>query len=218
MPLVHGRYPVYNPSQVAAGWQAGTTQAGSPFRSNLELPAFFGQGAQVDTASLGGTTTGVYVSTICPVDVGAKYTTISILIGATAASTPTHGYAALYSGTAVAAPPLIVQSVDQTTAAMAASARFDYTLATPTVITPAMAPHGYVNVAIVCTSATTVPSCVTVPVNAIAATGLCMVHRHTEGSISGADSHCGRRHRPCDTGQHGHIDRRTDCLPVIGEP
>jgi hypothetical protein len=171
MPLVHGRYPVYNPSQVAAGWQAGTTQAGSPFRSNLELPAFFGQGAQVDTASLGGTTTGVYVSTICPVDVGAKYTTISILIGATAASTPTHGYAALYSGTAVAAPPLIVQSVDQTTAAMAASARFDYTLATPTVITPAMAPYGYVNVAIVCTSATTVPSCVTVPVNAIAATG-----------------------------------------------
>jgi hypothetical protein len=169
-PLVHGRYPVYNPGQVATGTADGNTQANDPIRSNLELYPFF-RGVQVDTASLGGTTTGVYVSTICPVDVGAMYSTISVLIGATAASTPTHGYAALYSGTTAAAPPLIVQSVDQTTTAIPASARFDYTLANETVITPAMAPYGYVNVAIVCTSATTVPSCVTVPVLPIAATG-----------------------------------------------
>jgi hypothetical protein len=170
-PLVHGRYPVYSPAQVAAGGQAGNAQTNGSWRSNLELMMFFGLGAQVDTASLGGTTSGTYVSTICPVDVGAKYSTISILIGATGASTPTHGYAALYSGTAVAAPPLIVQSVDQTTAAMAASTRFDYTLPVPTVITPAMAPYGYLNVAIVSTVTTTVASCVTVPVNVIAATG-----------------------------------------------
>src|ERR1022692_3718325 len=146
MPLVHGRYPVYSAAQVASGNIAGNGLVNGPIRSNLELTEFFG-GVQVDTASLGGTTTGVYVSTICPVDVGATYKTVSILIGATAASTPTHGYAALYSGTAVAAPPLIVQSTDQATAAIPASARFDYTLSSPATITAAQAPFGYVNVA-----------------------------------------------------------------------
>jgi hypothetical protein len=127
-PLVHGRYPVYSPAQVASGGSAGNGLINGPVRSNLELPVWFGCGAQVDTASLGGTSSGTFVATICPVDVGATYTTISVLIGATGASTPTHGYAALYSGTAVAAPPLIQQSTDQTTAAMAASTRFDYVL------------------------------------------------------------------------------------------
>ena len=169
MPLVHGRYPVYNAALVASGGIAGNAQANRPVRTNLELNEFFG-GVQVDTASLGGTTTGVYVSTNCPVDVGGTYSTVSILVGATAASTPTHGYAALYSGTAVAAPPLIMQSADQTTTAIPASARFDYTLNTPVIITAAQAPYGYVNVAIVASVTTTVPSCVTVPVLPIAAT------------------------------------------------
>lgn len=170
MPLVHGRYPVNNAFQVHTATSAGTTQSNSPIRSNLELTAFFG-GVQVDTASLGGATSGAYVSTICPVDIGATYTTISILVGATAASTPTHGFAALYSGTTAAAPPLIAQSTDQLTAVMAASTRFDYVLSSPTTITPAMAPNGYVNVAVVSTVTTTVPSCVTVPTLQIAATG-----------------------------------------------
>jgi hypothetical protein len=43
-------------------------------------------------------------------------------------------------------------------------------LATPATITPAQAPYGYVNVAIVSTVTTTVASCVTVPVLGIAAT------------------------------------------------
>jgi hypothetical protein len=67
MPLVHGRYPVFSARQVAFGNIAGNAQANKPVRTNLELQEFFG-GVQVDTASLGGTTTGVYVSTICPVD------------------------------------------------------------------------------------------------------------------------------------------------------
>jgi hypothetical protein len=169
-PLVLGRYPVNAAFQVVTAGTAGNYEPNAPFRSNLELTGFF-FGTQVDTASLGGTTTGVYISTICPVDVGATYSTISILIGANAASTPTHGYAALYSGTTAAAPPLIAQSTDQTTTAIPASARFDYTLSAPATITPAMAPNGYVNVAVVCTSATTVPSCITVPVLQIAASG-----------------------------------------------
>jgi hypothetical protein len=63
-----------------------------------------------------------------------------------------------------------MQSPDQTTTAIPASARFDYTLNTPVTVTPAQAPYGYVNVAIVATVTTTVPSCVTVPVLPIAAT------------------------------------------------
>jgi hypothetical protein len=168
-PLVLGRYPVYAAAQVYSGTAPGNAESNAPVRSNLELPGFF-FGAQVDTASLGGTTTGVYVSTICPVDVGATYSTISILVGAQAAVAPTNGFAALYSGTTAAAPPLIAQSAVQTTTAISASARFDYTLATPTTITPAQAPNGYVNVAVVCT-ASTVPSCVTVPTLQIAASG-----------------------------------------------
>jgi hypothetical protein len=170
MPLVLGRYPQYNAAQVHSAGAAGVAESNAPYRSNLELSGFF-FGTQVDTASLGGTTTGVYISTIVPVDVGQTYSTVSILIGATAASTPTHGYAALYSGTTDAAPPLIGQSPDLLTTAIPASALFTYTLTTPATITPPMAPNGYVNVAVVCTSATTVPSCVTVPVLQIAASG-----------------------------------------------
>jgi HK97 family phage prohead protease len=63
MPLVHGRYPVYAVSQVAAGGSAGNGLINGPIRSNLELTQFFGLGAQVDTASLGGTTSGTFIST-----------------------------------------------------------------------------------------------------------------------------------------------------------
>jgi len=86
MPLVHRRYPIFNPHQVGSGNIAGNAQVNGPIRSNLELVEFF-NAVQVDTASLGGTTSGTYVSTICPVDVGQEYKTVSILIGATAAST-----------------------------------------------------------------------------------------------------------------------------------
>src|SRR5208282_1219808 len=115
--LVGARYPLNHAIQSLYGQQAATAQGNVPIRSNLEWPIY--SGAMVDTASLGGTTTGVYVAVPVPVDIGMVVSKVSILIGATGASTPTHGFAALYSGTAVAAPPLIGQSTDQTTAAMA---------------------------------------------------------------------------------------------------
>jgi hypothetical protein len=166
MPLTHGRYPIFSPVQALCGQTAQSETANTPIRSNLELPIY--SGALADTASLGGTTTGVMIAVPVPVDVGQTYSTVSFVVGATAASTPTHSFAALYSGTPVAAPPLIGQSTDGTTAAMAASTRFDFTLTTPQTITPAQAPQKYVWAAISVTSATTVPSAVTTPCGAAA--------------------------------------------------
>jgi hypothetical protein len=166
-----GRYPQSHALQAFFGATAESSQANLPIRSNLEFSVY--SGPLVDTASLGGTTSGAYVAVPVPVDVGATYSTVSIMVGATAASTPTHGFAALYSGMAVPVAPvllpqLIAQSADQTTAAMPAKTRFHYALTTPVTVTPDMAPYKYLYVAIVSTATTTVPSCITVPCGAAA--------------------------------------------------
>jgi hypothetical protein len=162
--LVGARYPLNHALQALYGATPATAQGNVPIRSNLEWPVY--SGALVDTASLGGTTTGVMVAVPVPVDIGSVVSKVSILVGATAASTPTHGFAALYSGTAVASPPLIAQSTDQLTGAMAASTRFDYTLTAPQTITSVEAPYGYIWVAVLSAVTTTVASCVTTPCGA----------------------------------------------------
>ena len=107
-----------------------------------------------------------------PVDVGTPITKISVLVGATGASTPTHSWAALYSGTTVTSPPLIAQTVDGGTAAIAASTRFDFNFTTGTspagvqTITNAQAPNGFVYVSVAFTVTTTLPSQVTMPCGA----------------------------------------------------
>ena len=189
MPLNHGRYAIYSPLQALYGQQAGSLESNAPIRSNWEWPVH--SGAMADTASLGGTTTGVSDAVPVPVDVGQTYSKISVLIGATAASTPTHSFAALYSGTTVTSPQLIGQSTDGVTAAIAASARFDFVLTTPATITPAQAPNGFVYAAVCVTSATTVPSCVTVPCGAAATqyryfTNSPLYLSQTAGSAQGA--------------------------------
>ena len=68
----------------------------------------------------------------------------------------------------MASPPLIGQSTDGGTAAVAASTRFDFTLTTPTVVTAAMAPWGYIWAGYSFTVTTTLPSAVTIPVGAAA--------------------------------------------------
>jgi hypothetical protein len=183
--LVSGRYPQSNALQAFFGATAESSQANIPIRSNIEFPVY--SGPLVDTASMGGPTTGVSVAVPVPVDVGATYSKVSVMIGATAASTPTHSFAALYSGTAVTSPPLIGQSTDITTTAIPASARFDWTLTTPATITAAQAPYGFVYVAVCVTATTTVPSAVTTPCGAAAAqyrwfTGTPLYYSQTAGS------------------------------------
>src|SRR5690242_21703503 len=107
--LASGRYPESFPLWNLLGQPTNVANSSYPARTNLENPLC--TGPATDT-SLG--TSGVMQAVPIPIDPGTTVTKVSILVGATAASTPTHSFAALYSGTNVAAPPLIVQSTDGT--------------------------------------------------------------------------------------------------------
>lgn len=145
--LVRGRYPVTSPLATLTGFASNATQGNIAVRSNL---TWFGLGNPTDGALAA---TGVGCAVAIPVEVGDTFTKISILAGATAEATGTHMFAALYSGIAV--PALLAQSADNTTAAaVAASARFDYTLASPVTVTNATAPGGFIYASIAVTAGT----------------------------------------------------------------
>ena len=186
MPLGRGHYPAFNSLQTFLGQPGNTNLANGPARTNLEFPVY--SGALADTAA--SLTSGVLTAVPVPVDIGQLITKVSVLVGATAASTPTHSFAALYSGTTVTSPPLIGQSTDGTTTAIAASGRFDFTLTAPQLITPTNAPHGFIYVGVSVT-ATTVPSLITTPCGAAAGqyrwfTDCPLYFSQTAGSALGA--------------------------------
>lgn len=148
--LVHGRFPVTYPFAKLTGLASNVSQGNIAVRSNLE---WFGLANPTDGALAA---TGVGCAVPIPVEYGDVISKITILAGATAEATGTHAFAALYSG--LAAPALLAQSADNTgAAAVAASAAFTFTLATPQAITPANAPNGFVYASIAIT-ATTVPT------------------------------------------------------------
>ena len=144
--LVGGKYPQLNAAQVQLGLPSATAQTNIPVRSNTEFP--FASGTWADTAA--ALTTQVMTAVPVPVEVGQVITNISVLVGNTAGSTFTNSWAALYSGTTVASPPLIAQTPDGagTPANGTQSTRLDFTFTTPQVITAAQAPYGYVWAAI----------------------------------------------------------------------
>lgn len=165
--LIGGMYPLGNAFQ---GFLGSAGQAGQPnlsVRSNIEFPMF--SGPLADTAGASVAASGVMFAVPVPVDVGMEITNLSVLVGATAAGTPTHQFAALYSGTTVTSPPLIAQTVDATTTAMAASKRYDFAFASGAqqIITAAQAPYGFVYLAYSLT-ATTLASLITIPCGAAA--------------------------------------------------
>lgn len=163
-PFGHFAIPATQGIQSLYGDSGDSGQPGTPIRTNLEIPVF--SGPIVDTAGATVPGSGVFVAVPVPVDVGMLVSTVSFCVGNTAASTPTHSFGAVYSGTTVASPPLIGQSTDGTTAAMAALTRFDFTLATPFTVTQAQAPNGWIWAGYSVTATTTVPSVLTVPCGA----------------------------------------------------
>ena len=169
-------------------------------RSNMEINTI--SGPAVDTAGASVAASGVMVAVPVPVDVGMTVSRVSFLVGATAASTPTHSFGAIYSGTTVASPPLIGQSTDGSTAAVAASTRFDFNLTTPTVITSAMAPSGYIWAAFGNTATTTLPSILTLPCGAAAGQYRWFTNTPLYWSLTSGSA--GRRDRA------GHPDPRFD--------
>ena len=148
--LVGGKFPQSSPvAAVLAGFK-NTVQSNLPARSNAE---YLGFGGFTDGALAG---TGVAFFVPVPVDVGVTISSVSLIIGGTGASTPTHQFAALYAGTGTA-PALIGQSTDTTTAPIAASAVSTWTLTTPATITGAQAPNGFIYAGVSIT-ASTVPT------------------------------------------------------------
>ena len=157
--LVGAHYPLNGVLDSILGQARNAVQANAPIRSNLEYIGI--GGGLTDTAGATACPSGIMIVQPIPVDVGTEISKISVLIGATAASLPTHSFAALYQGTG-ASPALIAQSTDGATAAIAASGRFDFSLTTPYVIGANTndAPNGYVYAAYMF-AATTQPSIIT---------------------------------------------------------
>jgi hypothetical protein len=161
--LVSGRYPLTSSLQAALGLPPNAVQSNLPVRSNLE---FAGINDLTDqSASL---VSGKLIYVPVPVDVGTPISKVSVLAGATAAETPTHSFAALYAGTLTKATILGEQSADGLTAAIAASARFDFTLASKYIIQPADVPFGYILAGVSVTATGHVPSLVATAVAAAA--------------------------------------------------
>lgn len=141
MPLVKGHYGTQNPMDSLLGQPRNATIPNLPARSNC-IGAF----TPVDTASVlvSGSSTFVAV----PVEPGDAITNITILVGNTAASTPTHFSIGLYSGVLTTAKLLGTQSTDTTTTAMAANTALVTAYGAVYTIQNADAPYGYIYVAL----------------------------------------------------------------------
>ena len=72
---------------------------------------------------------GVMLTVACPVTQGAVLSKVTFVTGATAASTPTNGFVALY-GPGATVQPLLAQSADQLTTARAANTVYTISFAT----------------------------------------------------------------------------------------
>lgn len=151
--LVGGRYPLTASLNSILGQPVNATQANTPVRTNLE---YTGINDLTDAAA--SLVSGKLTLVPVPVDPGTVISKVTVLVGATAASTPTHSWAAIYSGILTTPALQGAQSADGTTAAIAASAAFSFTLATEVVVTPTIAPYGYVYVGVSVTATTSVPS------------------------------------------------------------
>ena len=141
--LVSGRYPLVASFSKLVGLASNAAQSNLAVRSNKE---WFGLADLTDAAAslVSGEMTVVPV----PVAVGDQFSTVAVAVGATDASTPTHSWAQLYTGVLTTAKPIGTQSADGTTAAIAASGLFKFTLGSSVIITPDLAPYGYIYVGV----------------------------------------------------------------------
>lgn len=139
--LISGYYPMANPFDSILGQQRNATQINTPVYSNR---AIFGGGWTDAAASL---VSGKITLVPIPVDIGNELTRVTMFVGNTAASTPTHQWAAWYSGTLTTATLLGTQATDGTTKAIPASGAFTFTLAGYR-LTSADAPYGYIYAAL----------------------------------------------------------------------
>lgn len=158
--LVAAGYPLTYPPKRLRGNAGLVAQANISQRSNVEM--LVGLNGLADTAA--ALTSGDLTVIALPVESGDQLSKVTVRVGATAAATPTHQFAAIYNS----AGALIAQSTDGTNAAIAASAEYTFTLASTVLIitgTGGNAPNGFVYVALSVTAGT-VPSLATVSIAA----------------------------------------------------
>ena len=160
--LLSGHFPLSNTMQALFGGLSNAVQANLPARSNLE---WFGLNAATDGALAGS---GIGCVVPVPVDQGMPISKVSLILGGTGASTPTHAFAAIYPGTGVAVNTgaLLAQSADGGVAAVAAGAAgtippYSLTLASVGIPNSTTAPNGFVYV-MVSFTASTVPTALSV--------------------------------------------------------
>lgn len=148
--LVGGRYPLTYPFAKALGLKSNSAQVNISARSNLE---YLGLGDLADTAA--ALSSGTMTLVPIPVEIGDLIEYVDVFVGATAASTPTHSWAALYNESGAI---LGSQSVDGATAAIAASGVSTFTLGGGGyIVGVADAPNGFIYAGVSVT-ASTVPS------------------------------------------------------------
>lgn len=150
--LVSAGFPVSNPLLAIMGSGLSNVQSPNvPPRSNLEFGPLLGTVGDTAIAA-----SGVVLAAVVPALPGMTVTKMTVLAGATAEATGSHGFLALYSG--IGTPALLGQTADITgAAAVAASTAFTGTLASAVTLTTSTAPYGYVYAAVSFT-ATTMPT------------------------------------------------------------
>jgi hypothetical protein len=130
----------------------GLTQIGNtlrPARSNWQGSVALTDGALAAS--------GVAAFVPISAQIGDVFTKLAIVVGGTAASTPTHQWGALYiGGETEAKSTLIQQTTDATTTARAEKVVAAYTFSPAVTITEAMVPYKYVYAAISMTGTTIV--------------------------------------------------------------
>ena len=141
--VLSGRYPLTAAVWKGLGQPVNASQANLPYRTNLEFP-WLGNLTDAAASFVSGKATLVPI----PVEIGDVISNVTFLPGATAGSTLTHQWAAIYSG--ILTTPAIqgAQSTDVTTATLTASTAVKLALATSVLVTAANAPYGFVYAAI----------------------------------------------------------------------
>jgi hypothetical protein len=134
--LVTAKYGQLSPYFSLIGAQTNVSNPAIPARSTFEWEMM---GQLSDNAAAAS---GAFLYAAVPCDPGAIITNVVVWVGNTAASTPTHHAAAIYSGLA-SSPALLAKSADQLTAAVAAGASFTWALSSPYQVKAADVPFGY---------------------------------------------------------------------------
>ena len=174
--LVGAGFPLSNPLLALTGL-SNVAQPNIPVRSNLE---WLGINTAIATNTLVASGVGACVAVPCLA--GTPITKVTVQVTATAASAPTHQFAALYAGTG-SAPALIAQTTDATSAAIAANAQYSWSFGSAQTITSAQSPNGFIYVVISVTGATN-PTVMTVSGPTIGAWGTSVVQTAAPNFLS----------------------------------